>query len=71
MSGKSSPEFRWIDDEIQLLLEAMHNLKKIARGLTEKPNEINMMEYENLPLRIILKMMIEKSIRIMIFLKQS
>ena len=71
MSGKSSPEFRWIDDGIQLLLEAMHNLKKIARGLTEKPNEINMMEYENLPLRIILKMMIEKSIRIMIFLKQS
>ena len=27
MSGKSSPEFQWTDDEIQLLLEATQNLK--------------------------------------------
>ena len=27
MSGKSSPEFQWADDEIQLLLEATQNLK--------------------------------------------
>ena len=26
MSGKSSPEFQWTDDEIQLLLEATQNL---------------------------------------------
>ena len=27
MSGKSSPEYQWTDDEIQLLLEATQNLK--------------------------------------------
>ena len=27
MSGKSSPEFEWTDNEIQLLLEATKNLK--------------------------------------------
>ena len=27
MSGKSSPEFQWTDDEIQLLLKATQNLK--------------------------------------------
>ena len=27
MSGKSSPEFQWTDDEIQLPLEATQNLK--------------------------------------------
>ena len=27
MSGKSSSEFQWVDDEIQLLLEATQNLK--------------------------------------------
>ena len=27
MSGKSFPEFRWTDDEIQLLSEAAQNLK--------------------------------------------
>ena len=27
MSGKSSPEFQWNDDENQLLLEATQNLK--------------------------------------------
>ena len=27
MSGKSSPEFQWTDDEIQLLLETTQNLK--------------------------------------------
>ena len=27
MSGKSSPEFQWTNDEIQLLLEATQNLK--------------------------------------------
>ena len=27
MSGKSSPEFQWTDDEIQLLLEATQNMK--------------------------------------------
>ena len=27
MSGKSSPEFQWTDDEIQLLLEATQKLK--------------------------------------------
>ena len=27
MSGKSSPEFQWTGDEIQLLLEATQNLK--------------------------------------------
>ena len=27
MSGKSSSEFQWADDEIQLLLEATQNLK--------------------------------------------
>ena len=27
MSGKSSPEFQWTDDEIQILLEATQNLK--------------------------------------------
>ena len=27
MSGKSSPEFQWTDNEIQLLLEATQNLK--------------------------------------------
>ena len=35
MSGKCSPEFQWIDDEIQLLLEATLNLKveKDYKGL--------------------------------------
>ena len=47
MSGKSSPEFQLIDDKIQLLLEATQNLKKITRGLTGKPSEINMIQYEN------------------------
>ena len=27
MSGKSSPEFQWTDDDIELLLEATQNLK--------------------------------------------
>ena len=27
MSGKSSPDFQWTADEIQLLLEATQNLK--------------------------------------------
>ena len=27
ISGESSPEFQWIDDEIQVLLEASQNLK--------------------------------------------
>ena len=27
MSGESSPEFQWTDDEIKLLLEATQNLK--------------------------------------------
>ena len=27
MSGKSSPEFQWTDDYIQLLLKATQNLK--------------------------------------------
>ena len=27
MSGKSSPEVKWTDDEIQLLLKAAQNLK--------------------------------------------
>ena len=27
MSGNSSPEFQWTDNEIQLLLEATQNLK--------------------------------------------
>ena len=27
MSGKSSPEFQWIDDEFQVLLEDTQNLK--------------------------------------------
>ena len=27
MSGKGFPEFQWIDDKIQLLLEATENLK--------------------------------------------
>ena len=35
MSGKSSPEFQWTDNDIQLLLEAMQNLKvgKYYKGL--------------------------------------
>ena len=27
MSGKSSPEFQWTDDDTRLLLEATQNLK--------------------------------------------
>ena len=27
MSGKSSPEFQWTDNEMQLLMEASQNLK--------------------------------------------
>ena len=36
MSGKSSPEFQWTEDEIQLLLEATQNLKveEDYKGLT-------------------------------------
>ena len=36
MSEKSSPEFQWTDDYIQLLLEATQNLKvkKVTRDLT-------------------------------------
>ena len=35
MSGKSSPEFQWTDDDIQLLLETTENLKfeKDYKGL--------------------------------------
>ena len=32
MSGKSSPEFQWSDDEIQLLLEATQNLNDNPGG---------------------------------------
>ena len=36
MTGKSSPEFQWTDDDFQLLVEATQNVKveKITRGLT-------------------------------------
>ena len=37
MPGKSSAEFRWADDEIQLLIGShakLKKLKKITRGLT-------------------------------------
>ena len=47
MSGQNSPEFQLIDDKIQLLQEAMQNLRKITRDLTAKPSEINMIQYEN------------------------
>ena len=35
MSGKSSPEFHWTDNDIQLLVEATQNLKvgKYYEGL--------------------------------------
>ena len=35
MSGNSSPEFQWTDDDIQLLMEATQNLKveKDYKGL--------------------------------------
>ena len=36
MTGKSSPEFLWADDDIQLLMEGTQNVKveKITKGLT-------------------------------------
>ena len=32
MSGKSSPEFQWTDDEMQLLLEATQNFKNVEEN---------------------------------------
>ena len=32
MSGKSSLEFQWTDDEIQLLLEATQNFKNVEEN---------------------------------------
>ena len=46
MSGKSSLEFQWTDDEIQLLLEATQNLKNVEENykkitrLYPRPNVI-------------------------------
>ena len=49
MSGKSSPEFQWTDDEIESLLEAAKNLKagEDIKVLNWEPKRNKFLEYEH------------------------
>ena len=49
MSGKSSSEFQWTNNEIHLLLEITQaqKLDKITRSITRNPSKTNMTDCEN------------------------